>query len=79
MRKPTSFRKKIYRVSFVELQRMHLRKLQIKLVKHAVDMYHTRNETETWEADLAAYSKSCLDCHTGFFFVVLTSEKQSRP
>lgn len=62
IRKPVNFSKMIYRVSFVEMQRMHLRKLQIKLVKHAVDMYHTRNETETWETDLAAYSKSDPDC-----------------
>lgn len=58
IRKPVNFRKEIHRVSFVEMQRMHLRKLQIKLIKHAVEMYHTRNETEAWETDLAAYSKS---------------------
>lgn len=48
-----------YRVSFAEMQRMHLRKLQIKLVKHAVYMYKDGREAEnsTWEKDLAEYSR----------------------
>lgn len=40
------------------MQRMHLRKLQIKLVKHAVYMYKDGREAEksTWEKELAEYS-----------------------
>lgn len=47
-----------FRVSFAEMQRMHLRKLQVMLVKHAVTMYSTKEETRKWEKDLAAYGKS---------------------
>ena len=47
-------------VSFAELQRMRLRKLQIKLVKQAVDMHHTGQETEDWEETLQQYS-TCLE------------------
>lgn len=38
---------------------MHLRKLQIKLVKHAVYMYKDGREAENskWERDLAEYSR----------------------
>lgn len=41
------------------MQRMHLRKLQIRLVKHAVYMYKDGREAEnsTWEKDLAEYSR----------------------
>lgn len=48
-----------YRVNFAEMQRMHLRKLQIRLVKHAVYMYKDGREAEnsTWEKDLAEYSR----------------------
>jgi hypothetical protein len=46
-----------YRVSFAELQRMHLRKLQCKLVKHVADMRFRNQEPDGWEADLQAYSK----------------------
>jgi hypothetical protein len=46
-----------FRVSFAEMQRMHLRKLQVGLVKHAVTMYTTKDETQDWEKDLAAYSQ----------------------
>lgn len=46
-----------FRISFAEMQRMHLRKLQVSLVTHAVTMYGTREESENWEKDLAAYSE----------------------
>lgn len=46
-----------YRISFAELQRMHLRKLQCKLVKHVADMRFRNKEPDDWEADLQAYSK----------------------
>lgn len=45
------------RVSFAEMQRMHLRKLQIKLVQHAVAMRSSGKEPDGWESDLAGYSK----------------------
>jgi hypothetical protein len=51
-------KKRIFRVSFAELQRMKLRKLQVKLVNHAVDMFATNEESQGWEEDLAQYSKS---------------------
>ncbi|KAH6632163.1 hypothetical protein F5144DRAFT_602909 [Chaetomium tenue] len=44
-----------YRISFAELQRMHLRKLQCKLVKHVADMRFRNEEPDNWEADLQAY------------------------
>ncbi|CAN8104429.1 unnamed protein product [Discula destructiva] len=50
-----------FRVSFAELQRMHLRKLQIRLVKHAVNMYGTKSESDGWEKDLAAYVQAMKD------------------
>lgn len=46
-----------FRVSFAEMQRMRLRKLQIKLVEHAVVMKSSGMEPDDWEADLAEYSK----------------------
>jgi hypothetical protein len=51
---------KSYRISFAELQRMHLRKLQCKLVKHVVDIRFRNKEPDGWEADLQAYSESAL-------------------
>lgn len=45
------------RISFAEMQRMHLRKLQIKLIRHAVDMRVSRQEPDDWEDDLAEYSE----------------------
>jgi hypothetical protein len=55
-----SRKKGILTVSFAELQRMRLRKLQIKLVKQAVEMYHTGQETKDWEETLQQYSR-CLE------------------
>jgi len=46
-----------YRISLAELQRIHLRKLQCKCVKHVVDMRFRNIEPPNWEADLEAYSK----------------------
>lgn len=54
-----SRKKCIFTVSFAELQRMRLRKLQIKLVKQAVEMHHTGQETKDWEETLQQYSR----CH----------------
>jgi hypothetical protein len=47
------------RVSFAELQRMRLRKLQIKLVNHAAQMHSSGEESEGWEETLQQYS----ECH----------------
>lgn len=44
-----------FRLNLCNLQQMHLRKLQVGLVKHTLSMYSTRNETQDWEKDLAAY------------------------
>ena len=50
----------LYRVIFAEMQRMHLRKLQIKLVRHAVYVYKEGREPgiSSWEGSLAEYSGS---------------------
>ncbi|KAK4044205.1 hypothetical protein C8A01DRAFT_43113 [Parachaetomium inaequale] len=52
---------KSYRISFAELQRMHLRKLQCKLVKHVVDIRFRNKEPDGWEADLQSYTKALQD------------------
>lgn len=50
------------RISFSELQRLHLRKLQCKLAQHAVkirfDDVPDADEPKDWEEDLKSYSKS---------------------
>ena len=43
-------------VSFAELQRMRLRKLQITLVRHAIRMHYSNKESEGWEETLQQYS-----------------------
>ncbi|KUI57891.1 hypothetical protein VP1G_10993 [Cytospora mali] len=51
----------LFRISFAEMQRMHLRKAQIKLIKHAVDMRVTNQETSPdWEKDLADYISGAI-------------------
>lgn len=55
----------VFRVSFAEMQRMHLRKLQIKLINHAFLIHNEKDESICdWEADLAAYSESLPSLHT---------------
>lgn len=46
-----------FRVSLAEMQRMRLRKLQCKLVKHAADIRKAGEEPDGWEDDLEEYSK----------------------
>src|SRR5262245_42050254 len=65
--------RKGFRVDFTELQRMHMRKLQIKLIRHAASMVNEGKEpTEperdedgdnefSWEKDLQAYSMKTLE------------------
>ncbi|KAF2236942.1 hypothetical protein EV356DRAFT_530455 [Viridothelium virens] len=48
-------------VSFAEMQRMRLRKLQIKLVYQAVEMYCTSKESEGWEQTLQQYIQATRD------------------
>lgn len=45
------------RVSFAEMQRMYLRKLQIKLVRHAMEMRSSGKEPNDWQSDLVQYSE----------------------
>ncbi|KAJ4420869.1 hypothetical protein N0V82_004048 [Gnomoniopsis sp. IMI 355080] len=45
----------IFRISFAELQRMRMRKLEVQLIKHAVHMAKFGVEPQGWENDLATY------------------------
>jgi hypothetical protein len=46
-----------FRVSLAEMQRMHMRILQCKLVQHAVNMrFRNREDVAAWEKDLKEYS-----------------------
>jgi hypothetical protein len=49
-------------MSFAELQRMKLRKLQIKLVGRMVDMRYSNRESQDWESTLREYGKSVVLC-----------------
>lgn len=60
-----------YRISLAELQRVHLRKLQCKLVKHVVDMRFREMEPAGWEADLQTYSE--LPFSSSFLFFHFTA------
>jgi hypothetical protein len=64
--KPDSDQKRYMQVSFAELQRMRLRKLQIKLVRHAVRMRYSNKESEGWEETLQQYSNVPVFPSTGF-------------
>jgi hypothetical protein len=48
-----------FRVSFAELQRMQLRKLQCTLVRDAVKMHYSDEESGEWEKTLRQYGKYC--------------------
>ncbi|KAK3296387.1 uncharacterized protein B0H64DRAFT_169180 [Chaetomium fimeti] len=54
-------RERIFRVSFAEMQRLKLRKLQVKLVDHAIDMTTLNQESAGWERDLAQYTQAVKD------------------
>ncbi|KAG8166577.1 hypothetical protein KVR01_002266 [Diaporthe batatas] len=64
-----------YRISFAEMQRMHLRKLQISLVDHAVTMYSKKEESNNWERDLAAYIQAMKD----YDYMVECSRRERDP
>ncbi|ROW00295.1 hypothetical protein VMCG_07256 [Cytospora schulzeri] len=52
----------LFRVNFAELQRMHISKLKVKLIKHSVDMRVANRETSPdWEKDLAKYIQAMKD------------------
>ncbi len=65
-----------FRISFAELQRMHLRKLQCKLVKHVVDMRFNRVEPQNWEADLRQYGEFYPPCCLTRLSAVVTTDTQ---
>ena len=44
-----------FRVSFAELQRMQLRKLQITLVENMLNMRYSNRQSEGWEKTLREY------------------------
>ena len=50
-----SARKWSYRVNIAELQRMHLRQLQRRIVDHAVTIALSRRESSGWIRDIRAY------------------------
>lgn len=51
-----------FRMSFAELQRMKLRKLQIKLVGKMVEMRYSNRESQDWDTILREYGKSVILC-----------------
>ncbi|KAF3405349.1 hypothetical protein DPV78_002150 [Talaromyces pinophilus] len=46
-----------YRINFSELQRLNLRKLQHKLIRHAVNLRYNASEPTGWAEDLRQYGK----------------------
>ncbi|KAH6627499.1 hypothetical protein F5144DRAFT_652073 [Chaetomium tenue] len=52
---------RIFRVSFAEMQRLKLRKLQVKLVDHAIDMFVSKQESVGWEKNLEKYTQALKD------------------
>ncbi|RYP70499.1 hypothetical protein DL771_005436 [Monosporascus sp. 5C6A] len=64
-----------FRISFAELQRMRLRKLQCKLVKHVSDIKKTGRESAGWEEDLETYIKAVQD----YDYMVNCSQLQRDP
>ena len=45
-----------FRLNIAEMQRMRLRKLQVKLVQHATQIQFQRTESDGWETDLQEFS-----------------------
>jgi hypothetical protein len=50
-----------YRIDFCELQRMHLRQLQHKLVQHVVNLRYNAAEPSGWADDLRKYGEPSID------------------
>ncbi|KAJ4397391.1 hypothetical protein N0V93_001617 [Gnomoniopsis smithogilvyi] len=52
---------RLFRISFAELQRLHMRKLQVQVIKHAVHISKFGTEPRGWEEDLATYIQAAKD------------------
>lgn len=52
-----------YEINLCELQRLYLRQLQQKLVKHAVDLRYDALEPSGWADDLRQYGKAGITHH----------------
>ncbi|KAK8008314.1 hypothetical protein PG991_010865 [Apiospora marii] len=64
-----------FRLSIAEMQRMRLRKLQGKLVKHAAQLQFEGTEPDEWETDLQQYTKALQD----YDYMVTCSQKPEDP
>ncbi|KAF7533925.1 hypothetical protein G7054_g6624 [Neopestalotiopsis clavispora] len=49
-----------YRISLTELQRLHLRQLQHKILQHTIDLRQRAVEPSKWAEDLRQYGESLL-------------------
>ncbi|EAQ88825.1 predicted protein [Chaetomium globosum CBS 148.51] len=58
---PAAPGQRIFRVSFAEMQRLKLQKLQVKLVDHAIDMFASKQQSPGWEEDPARYTQALKD------------------
>jgi hypothetical protein len=52
-----------YRINFCELQRLHLRQLQHKLVQHVVHLTYKAREPSGWAEDLRQYGEYNISQH----------------
>uniref|UniRef100_A0A093VFN2 DUF6594 domain-containing protein n=1 Tax=Talaromyces marneffei PM1 TaxID=1077442 RepID=A0A093VFN2_TALMA len=59
--KTSKEREHSYRINFSELQRLHLRQLQHKLIQHAVDLRYNASEPAGWAEDLRQYVQALQD------------------
>ncbi|KAF3018143.1 hypothetical protein E8E14_009591 [Neopestalotiopsis sp. 37M] len=50
-----------YHINFTELQRLHLRQLQHKLLQHTIDLRHRSLEPSRWAEDLQRYVQALQD------------------
>ncbi|KAK8122939.1 hypothetical protein PG984_011609 [Apiospora sp. TS-2023a] len=64
-----------FRLSLAEMQRMRLRNLQGKLVKHAAQLQFEGTEPKEWEFDLQQYIKALQD----YDYMVTCSQKPEDP
>ncbi|CAJ2504198.1 Uu.00g115920.m01.CDS01 [Anthostomella pinea] len=64
-----------FRISFAELQRMRLQKLQCRLVRHVANMKNSSREPDGWEEDLEAYIKAIQD----YDYMVTCSQRPRDP
>ncbi|KAI0163066.1 hypothetical protein BJ166DRAFT_591896 [Pestalotiopsis sp. NC0098] len=64
-----------FQVSLVELQRIRLRKLQYRLVQHAVQMRYKDREPDEWESDLQSY----IEAIKNYDYMIERSKSQRDP